>query len=120
MKNRKIKIGLATEEQVNKEFVQAWHKAEEENLERPDERLYFLDTDTFFRVLSKRRIELLKVLHHHGETSIRELSRLLKRDYKNVYQDVQLLIKADLIYQDAMKRITVPWDKLRAEIELAA
>ena len=115
-----FKIGLATEEQVNKEFIQAWHRAEKENIELPEEHLYFIDPSTFFQVLSKRRIALLKALHSHGVSSIRKLSRLLKRDYKNVYQDVQLLKKAGLIHQNSMKRIYVPWNKLKTEIELAA
>lgn len=118
MKN--IKIGLATEEQVNREFIEAWHRAQKENIESPEENLYFIDPSTFFQVLSKRRIALLKALHSQGISSIRELSRILKRDYKNVYQDVQLLKKAGLIHQDAMKRIYVPWDKLKTEIKLAA
>ena len=120
MKNKKIKIGLATEDQVNKEFIEAWHKAEKEDIKTPEENLYFIDPATFFQVLTKRRIVLLKVLHSRGVSNIRQLSRILKRDYKNVYQDVQLLKKAGLIHQDNMKRIYVPWDTLKAEIELAA
>jgi len=119
-KTRKIKVGIATEEQVNREFIKAWHKAEKGEIEVPEERLYFLDPKTFFQVLSKRRIALLKVLHAHGISSIRELSRLLHRDYKNVYQDVKLLKKMGLIHQDENKRVFVPWDKINAEISLAA
>ncbi len=120
MKDKKLKIGLATEEQVNKEFIDVWHKAEQDTITTPEENLYFVDPATFFQVLSKRRIALLQVLHSQGVSSIRKLSQLLKRNYKNVYQDVQLLKKAGLIHQDPQKRIYVPWDKLRAEIELAA
>jgi predicted transcriptional regulator len=117
---RNIKIGITTEEQINKEFIKAWHKAEKDEIEVSEERLYFVDPKTFFQVLSKRRIALLKVLHTHGVSSIRELSRLLNRDYKNVYQDVQLLKKMGLIHQDENKKIYVPWDKINAEISLAA
>ncbi len=119
-KTKNIKVGIATEEQVNKEFINAWHKAEMGEIEVPEERLYFVDPKIFFQVLSKRRIALLKVLHVHGVSSIRELSRLLNRDYKNVYQDVKLLKKMGLIHQDKNKRIFVPWDKIQAEISLAA
>ena len=120
MKDRKLKIGLATEEKVNRDFIEMWCKAENGYINIPEENLYFIDSATFFQVLTKCRIALLKVLHSHGVTSIRQLSRILKRDYKNVYQDVQLLKKAGLIHQDNMKRIYVPWDKLKAEIDLAA
>ena len=120
MKEKNIKIGLATESEINREFIEAWHKAEKEEIELPEERLYFMEPSNFFQVLTKRRIALLKALHNHGISSIRELSRLLNRDYKNVYQDVQLLKKAGLIHQDTAKKIYVPWDKIKAEIPLAA
>jgi len=120
MKEKNIKIGLATEEKVNQKFLEAWHKARKNEIETTEERLYFMEPASFFQVLSKQRISLLKTLHGHDVSSIRELSRLLKRDYKNVYQDVQLLKKAGLIYQNATKKIYVPWDKINAEIALAA
>ncbi len=120
MKEKNIKIGLASERDVNREFIAAWHRAAKEKIDVPEERLYFMEPSNFFQVLTKRRIALLKTLHHHGISSIRELSRLLNRDYKNVYQDVQLLKKAGLIHQDAAKKIYVPWDKIKAEIPLAA
>ncbi len=120
MREKNIKIGLATEKEVNQEFIEAWHRAEEGEIDLSEERLYFMEPSNFFQVLSKRRIALLKTLHNHEISSIRELSRLLKRDYKNVYQDVQLLKKAGLIHQDSTKKIYVPWDKIKAEIPLAA
>ena len=118
--NKNLKIGLSAEAQVNREFIEAWHRAERDEIKIPEERLYFLDPAAFFRVLSKRRIALLQVLHSCGTSSIRQLSKILKRDYKNVYQDVQLLKQAGLICQDKTKRIYVPWDKINAEISLAA
>jgi len=61
----------------------------------------------------------MKILRIHGASSIRGLSRKLKRDYKNVYQEVQLLKQAGLIFQDKTKKNYVPWDKIKAEISLA-
>ncbi len=117
---RNIKVGIATEQQVNKEFINTWQKAEKGKIEVAEERLYFVEPKMFFKVLSKGRIELLKILHARGSSSIRELSRVLQRDYKNVYQDVKLLKKIGLIHEDENKRIYVPWDKINAEISLAA
>ena len=120
MTNKKIKMGVASEEEVFQEFVDMWHKAKTEIINEPEQHLYFMDAATFFKVLSKGRIALLKALHSHGNTSIRKLSQLLKRDYKNVHQDVKLLLKAGLITQDNEKKITVPWDTINTEITLAA
>jgi predicted transcriptional regulator len=116
---KNVKIGLSTEAQVNLEFIEAWHKAEKDEITIPEERLYFLDPATFSRILSTQKISLMKILRIHGASSIRGLSRMLKRDYKNVYQDVQLLKQAGLIFQDKTKKIYVPWDKIKAEISLA-
>ena len=120
MKKKDLKVGLATEEQIKEEFLYAWDRAEQDLIDVPEERLYFLDAVTFFKVLTKGRIALLKELYKSGETSIRKLSQLLERDCKNVHQDIQLLIKAGLIEQGANKRISVPFDKINAEISLVA
>ena len=116
---KNIKVAITTEEQVNKEFINAWHRARKGEISVPEERCYFLDPATFFSVLSKRRIALLQYLHAHDHSSIRNLSKMLKRDYKNVHQDVQLLKKAGLISMDDSQKIFVPWDTINAEIPLA-
>ena len=117
---KNIKVGIATEEHVNKEFIDAWHRARKGEISVPEERCYFLESTTFFSVLSERRIALLQHLRAHGVSSIRNLSKMLKRDYKNVHQDVQLLKKAGLISMDDSQKIFVPWDTINAEISLAA
>ena len=92
MKDKKIETGLATEEQVNKKLIEVWHKTETEQdtIRTAEENLYL-------QVLRKYRIPLLQVLHSQGVSSIRRVSQLLNRNSKNVYQDVQLLKKAELI-----------------------
>jgi predicted transcriptional regulator len=71
-------------------------------------------------VLSDQRLILLTVLKERGSTSIRALSRKLHRNYRNVYDDVRLLAKTGLLHQDPNKTFYVPWDKIQAEIDLAA
>ena len=52
-KTKNVKIGFSTEAQVNQEFIEAWHKAEKDEMKIPEERLYFLDPATFSSILSK-------------------------------------------------------------------
>jgi predicted transcriptional regulator len=120
MKKKYLKVDLATEVQIKEEFLDAWNRAEQDFIDVPEERLYFLDAAIFFKVLTAGRITLLKELHSQGATSIRKLSQLLERDYKNVCQDVQVFIKAGLIEQEANKTISVPFDKINADISLVA
>jgi len=44
-----------------------------------------------FRMMSPRRMELLEYLLKHSPASIKHLALDLKRDYKNVYDDVHAL-----------------------------
>ncbi len=41
-----IKVGIATEEQVNREFIDAWHRAQQGEIEKTEESLYWKSTIT--------------------------------------------------------------------------
>jgi predicted transcriptional regulator len=119
-KTKNIKISLSSEEKINQEFIDAWHRAEKDEIQVAEEHLYFLESETFFRILSNKRIALLKLLHSLGASDIQNLSKILKRSSKNVYHDIILLKQAGLIRQDKNKMLFVPWDKINTEIALAA
>ena len=77
-------------------FVDAWRRAERG--EAVDERhLSFESWEGLARVLSGKRLELLRHLHRHPARSIAELARALGRDYKRVHADVEALAAAGLI-----------------------
>jgi len=118
-KNR-IRIGIATEDRVNQEFIDAWHRAERGALTEAEEHLYFLDTETFLQILSHSRLAILYTLRAKGMISVQTLSKMLERNYEHVYQDVQLLKKAGLIQETASENMFVPWDKIQAEIDLSS
>jgi predicted transcriptional regulator len=119
--HKNIRIEIKGEEESAQEFVKAWRRAEAgEPSEEPEERLYFQDLETLLKVLSPRRLELLKALHDGGPESVRALARRLKRDYKNVYHDVQALVQVGLIERTEDKLLSAPWEKVVAEIRLAA
>lgn len=120
MSRGQIRIGVKGESAINREFIEAWRRAEKGTLQEPEVRLYFLDIATLQGVLSDRRVALLKLLHRTGPSSIRNLATQVQRDYRNVYDDLQLLLKAGLVEKDARNRLMVPWDKIQTEIDLAA
>lgn len=116
-----IKVGVKGAGASADEFIKVWKEAERGKVPRKSvERIYFADVDTLTRTLSNRRLELLQALRSHGACSIKSLSRLLKRDYKNVYDDVRLLKHVGLIETDDEGLISVPWDSITTEISLAA
>jgi predicted transcriptional regulator len=52
---------------------------------------------TLARVLTAKRMELLRYVRRHNVTSVRALARALERDYSNVHADVQALAAAGLL-----------------------
>ena len=113
---KKILVGITSEEQVNQEFIDAWHRAERHEIASPEQRLYFLEPEMLLHLLSKRRLLLLHTLRAKGKTSVRMLSQILQRNYKNVFRDVQILKTAGLI-EESNSDIFVPYDRIRAEID---
>ena len=59
--------------------------------------LSFPSFELLGRVITPARLELLSMIRKEKPKSIQELSRLLKRDFKNVYQDVKALADAGLL-----------------------
>ena len=119
MKNKELHITTGNLDDLNQVFIDTWKKAAKEICPAShDETIYFTDVNTLLKLLSKKRLELLRQLQAHPGISIYELAKQLKRQYKNVYDDVALLKKNALIsHHDGL---SVPFTKIHAEITLAA
>jgi predicted transcriptional regulator len=116
-----IKVQIKGERESAQEFIDTWKKAEKGVLpEKPIQRIYFQDLQTLLKVLTPRRLELLKKLYDQEPMSIRALAKKLQRDYKNVHQDVQALEQIGLVSRTPEHRLSVPWGRILAEISLAA
>ena len=116
-----IKIGIGDERETAQEFIEVWQRAEQrETPDAPVEQLYFPDLETLLRILTPRRMALLKALHALGAMSVRALSKELGRDYKNVHTDIQRLERIGLVTRRKDRRVLVPWKRIVAEFRLAA
>ena len=114
-------IGVKGASESAEEFIQAWQQNQrKERIEQRIERLYFEDLATMLKVLTPRRLEMLKLLHQIGPSSIRAVAGRLRRDYKNVHTDLQVLQRVGLVARSADGRLSAPWKKIIAEITLAA
>ncbi len=124
MKKKKkstLLIGIRSLEQLKQEAIDAFKKAAAGLPgDEPIYRLYFPDHNTLFSALSPKRWELMGYLRKHGPMSIKKLAGILKRDYKNVYDDVQHLSKLDLIQKYEDGKVYVPWDDITIQMALAA
>ncbi len=88
----------------------------------PINRLIFDSLDTMLKSLTPKRFELMKSLHSYADgLTIKALSDLLKRDYKNVHVDVTALVEIGLLERDPITgAVLAPYDSIHARFDLAA
>lgn len=96
MSDVKITVGGAMQDEASRRFVDAWHRAERGDAFQ-ERRLAFESWDALVRVLTAKRMELLRYVRRHEVTSVRALAKALGRDYSNVHADVQALTAAGLL-----------------------
>ena len=84
------------------QFVDAWHRAEEEKLraDNAEVHLGFASWEAMVRVLSPKRLELLRHLHRNPSPNIRQLAASIGREYRRVHDDVVALERAGLLERD--------------------
>ena len=116
MSSVQLTVGGAMEDEASRRFVEAWHRAERG--ETFDERhLAFESWDTLARVLTGKRMELLRYVRRNNVTSVRALARSLRRDYSNVHADVQALAGAGLL-DLAPGAVRAKYDAIETKITL--
>jgi predicted transcriptional regulator len=96
MSNVKITVGGAMEKEASRRFIDAWHRVESGETFR-ERHLAFESSDALARVLTGKRMELLRHVRRHNVASVRALAKALGRDYSNVHADVQALTAAGLL-----------------------
>jgi predicted transcriptional regulator len=112
----KVTVGGAMEDEASRRFVDTWHRAE--NGETFHERhLAFESWDALARVLTSRRMELLRYVRRHNVTSIRALAKALQRDYSNVHADVKALAGAGFLSATA-KGVRTDYDAIETKIAI--
>ncbi|MFO7484126.1 hypothetical protein [Oceanibaculum nanhaiense] len=99
--NRKLDIHVGGDfDAMAKRVAEAWHLAEKGEVEGR-EHLTFVSWDALSKVMTAKRMELLRHLHRNPAVSVAALARSLGRDYKRVHEDVESLSAAGLIERDA-------------------
>src|SRR5712664_4211747 len=96
MSKVKMTVGGAMEKEAARRFIDAWHRAENGETFR-ERHLAFESWDALARVLTGKRMELLRYVRRNTVTSVRALAKALGRDYSNVHADVQALRAAGLL-----------------------
>ena len=99
MRIRKLQIMIKPWNQVWKTEKVAARRIDrgEKNSTSGVETLYFNSVEELRRVLTDKRVELLKLIRSKKPGSIKELATIANRDFKNVNADVHLLTRLGLL-----------------------
>lgn len=115
---RLLELRLGTAGDALDRFEAAWNRAAEGRKGPVLHVLSLRDLPALLRTLTPARWSLLQRLKAEGPMSIYEMAKRLQRDYKNVHTDVTRLAELGLIEKRADGSIAVPWDVVRAELQL--
>ena len=97
-KELQVHVGESMED-VGARAIAAWHRmgrGEEVN----EKHVSFETWETMVRVLSPKRLELLRHVHRDPAKNIRVLAQALGRNYRRVHEDVEALEAAGLLDRD--------------------
>ena len=121
MKIKKILIGIKS---LNDSLTEAGQVFEQVSAGKSPKRknaVYFSNLKEMRRVLTEKRLELLKIIKDEKPSSVYELSKILNRDLKNVLQDVSYLQELGIINVTQTGDKKVPqfqYDKISFEVAI--
>jgi len=123
IKVKKIKVVIEDLDSFFDKSKKEFKKLQEGKLKKSVDVLS-LSEDEYRNLFSKKRLDIIKALRNKKFVSIYELAKELDRPYKNVYDDVNLLLELGVIEKDEDKKTHkdnyyVDFDKINVEIPVA-
>lgn len=107
-----LKINLAPKEAIISDILSGANA---------DMSVYSFSTyDDLHRTLTPKRIAIVDAMAGKGPLSMREIARLVGRDFKGVHTDITALVSIGLIYRDESGKVVLPFDELHIDISLHA
>jgi predicted transcriptional regulator len=103
MKVKRIAIGIKRLEDSLKDFAEVWRGVETGKRMRKEKGIFFESIDDMRAVLTNNRLMILKAIRENNPKSVYELSKVLRRNLKNVNEDLKLLAEIGLVTLEATK-----------------
>jgi len=125
MKIRKVRVGIKDLKTALNEFVEIGKAVEKGKPVQKEKGVYFTSVEAFRKAITPKRLALLKAIKTEKPSSVRQLSKIAKRDVKNVSTDIKFLDQVGLVdikrNDEAKKEITpsVSYDKILFEIAVS-
>src|ERR1035437_8856256 len=98
------------------DFVRVWNSGKAEK----SARISFASPELLWKVLTSKRLDLLKALCGAGPVSIREAARRVGRDVKAVHGEVTALLNAGVLDRAAGGGIIFPYEAVKVAFLLQA
>jgi len=115
----KVKIHIGDSLEVVGERVKDAVRRDQKGERVREHHLTFDSFETLAKMLTPRRLELLRHVHRHPAASILALAQSLERDYRRVHDDVEALAEAGLLQRaDEGTGVTAPFDAIETRIAL--
>lgn len=110
---RRIEIDVMNPQEEQAELL-AWASRVDagEVMGEAQPHLRFSNYDQLHAALTDKRMALLEYVALNEGLNIRQLAAALKRDYKNVYDDVRRLKSLGLLEQSAADGVSAPFDDI--------
>jgi predicted transcriptional regulator len=124
VKIKNIRIAIRGEKELFEEVKEVWGKLERGEKVKKRQAIYFESLDAMRKVLTEERLKIVKAIRKNHPASIYELAKILRRDVKNTFDDVQFLAQAGLVELKKAKDIRertapkVDYDKIVLEISV--
>ena len=123
MKVKRVKIGVRPPGTIFNEAAEVLQQLESgQQIRSQGEWLYFSNVREMGKVLTPKRLELLKAAHDHRPDSIRALAIVAGRNVKNVTDDLSLLVSLGLVEMESgasrKKAPRVEYETLTVEVHL--
>jgi len=124
MRVKNIRIAIRSTDELSEELKEAWNRIDKGKRVRKHDGIYFENLEAMRKVLTEERLWIIKTVKKTHPSSIYQLAKILGRDIKNTYDDVQFLAEAgfmELERSDEGRDKTTPvvnYDKILLEIAI--
>jgi predicted transcriptional regulator len=124
MKVKNMKVEIRSEKELFDEVQAIWRKVEKGEKVKKHEAVYFESLEAMRKVFTEERLRIVKTIKKEHPSSIYELAKILGRDVKNTFDDLQFLAQAGLVelrkIKEGREKTTpmVKYDKILLEIQV--
>src|SRR3954453_4657407 len=111
-----VVFNIQTLDEALADFSRAWKSGKKDETAQ----IGFQSWELMHKVLSQKRLEIVRTMTGAGPLRIREVARRIGRDFKGVHSDMTLLAQTGVIDRDDRGRFVFPYDKIHVDFEISA